>query len=91
MLYAAVEIAPVFGGTLLSVDSASAEVMPGVKRVVQLDEAVAVSRTAIGALDRPLLLSNPRSTMLVRGTCRVRRFFLRSMRRSVLLPKCRTE
>ena len=58
MLYAAVEIAPVFGGTLLSVDSASAEVMPGVKRVVQLDEAVAVvadsywrARQALAALE----------------------------------------
>jgi isoquinoline 1-oxidoreductase beta subunit len=42
MLYAAVEIAPVFGGRLVSVDPAPAEAMPGVKRVVRLDEAVAV-------------------------------------------------
>lgn len=42
MLYAAVDIAPVFGGKLLSVDSGPAEAMPGVKRVVRLDEAVAV-------------------------------------------------
>jgi isoquinoline 1-oxidoreductase beta subunit len=42
MLYAAVDIAPVYGGTLQSVDTAAAEAMPGVKRVVQLEEAVAV-------------------------------------------------
>jgi len=42
MLYAAVDIAPVFGGRLRSVDTAPAESMPGVKRVVRLDEAVAV-------------------------------------------------
>ena len=42
LLHAAVEIAPVYGGKLVSVDSAAAEKMPGVKRVVRLDEAVAV-------------------------------------------------
>ena len=42
LLHAAVEIAPVFGGKLVSVDSAAAEAMPGVKRIVRLDEAVAV-------------------------------------------------
>ena len=42
MLYAAVEIAPVYGGKLLSVDSGPAEAMPGVKKVVRLDDAVAV-------------------------------------------------
>jgi isoquinoline 1-oxidoreductase beta subunit len=57
MLYAAVEIAPVFGGKLVSVDTAPAEQMPGVKRVVTLDDAVAVvaesywqARKAIAAL-----------------------------------------
>ncbi|OFW21484.1 MAG: hypothetical protein A3H97_16035 [Acidobacteria bacterium RIFCSPLOWO2_02_FULL_65_29] len=57
MLYAAVDIAPVFGGTLLSVDAGPAEAMPGVKRVVQLEEAVAVvadsywrARQALAAL-----------------------------------------
>ncbi len=57
MLYAAVDMAPVFGGKLLSVDSGPADAMPGVKRVVQLDEAVAVvadsywrARQALGAL-----------------------------------------
>ena len=58
MLYAAVDIAPVFEGKLLSVDGRSAEAMPGVKRVVQLDEAVAVvadsywrARQALAALE----------------------------------------
>ena len=58
MLYAAVDMAPVFGGKLLSVDTGPAEAMPGVKRVVQLDEAVAVvadsywrARQALGALE----------------------------------------
>jgi len=57
MLHAAVEIAPVFGGKLVSVDTAPAEKMPGVKKVVRLDEAVAVvadsywrARTALAAL-----------------------------------------
>jgi isoquinoline 1-oxidoreductase beta subunit len=42
LLHAAVDIAPVFGGKLVSVDTAAAEKMPGVKRVVKLEEAVAV-------------------------------------------------
>ena len=42
MLHAAVEIAPVFGGKLVSVETSAAEKMPGVKRIVKLDEAVAV-------------------------------------------------
>jgi isoquinoline 1-oxidoreductase beta subunit len=57
MLYAAVDIAPVNGGKLVSVDTAPAESMPGVKRVVKLTEAVAVvadsywrARQALAAL-----------------------------------------
>jgi isoquinoline 1-oxidoreductase beta subunit len=57
MLYAAVDIAPIFGGKLLSVDSGPAEAMPGVQRVLRLDEAVAVvadsywrARQALAAL-----------------------------------------
>jgi isoquinoline 1-oxidoreductase subunit beta len=57
MLHAAVEIAPVFGGKLVSVDTTPAEKMPGVKQVVRLDEAVAVvadsywrARMALAAL-----------------------------------------
>ncbi len=58
MLYAAVDIAPVQGGRLVSVDEQPALTMPGVQRVVQLDEAVAVvadsywrARKALAALD----------------------------------------
>jgi isoquinoline 1-oxidoreductase beta subunit len=58
MLYAAIEIAPVFGGKLVSVDSGPAEAMAGVKRVVRLDDAVAVvadsywhARKALAALE----------------------------------------
>lgn len=42
MLYATIAAAPVFGAKLASVDAAIAEAMPGVKRVVTLDNAVAV-------------------------------------------------
>ena len=42
MLYAAVDIAPVQGGRLVSVDPAPAKSMPGVQEVVELEEAVAV-------------------------------------------------
>jgi isoquinoline 1-oxidoreductase beta subunit len=42
LLHAAVEIAPVFGGKLQSVETAQAEKMPGVKKVVRLEEAVVV-------------------------------------------------
>lgn len=58
MLYAAVEIAPVYGGKLTSVDASRAESMPGVKRVIQLEEAVVVvadsywrARKAVDALE----------------------------------------
>ena len=57
MLYAAIEMAPVYGGRLQAVDTAPAETMPGVKKVVKLDEAVAVvgdsfwrARRALAAL-----------------------------------------
>jgi isoquinoline 1-oxidoreductase beta subunit len=57
MLYAAVEMAPVFGGTLQSLDSAPADAAPGVKRVLRLGNAVAVvadsywhARRALAAL-----------------------------------------
>jgi len=42
MRYAAVEIAPVYGGKLVSVDTSLAEARPGVLKVIRLDEAVAV-------------------------------------------------
>ena len=42
MKYAAVAAAPVFGGKLVSVDTAPAEKMPGVHSVLRLENAVAV-------------------------------------------------
>jgi isoquinoline 1-oxidoreductase subunit beta len=58
MLSAAVEMAPVAGGKLVSLDSGPAESMPGVKRVVRLENAVAVvadtywhARKALSALE----------------------------------------
>jgi isoquinoline 1-oxidoreductase beta subunit len=42
MLYATVRAAPVFGGRLKSVDTLAVEALPGIKQVVQLDDAVAV-------------------------------------------------
>jgi isoquinoline 1-oxidoreductase beta subunit len=59
MLYAAVEIAPVYGGKLTSVDTAAAEAMPGVKRVVKLDEAVAVVADSYWRARRAVLSLKP--------------------------------
>jgi isoquinoline 1-oxidoreductase beta subunit len=42
MLYATIAASPVFGAKLVSVDTAPAEALPGVKKVVKLDNAVAV-------------------------------------------------
>lgn len=42
MLYAAIHMSPVFGGTVQSIESATAEAMPGVKQIVDLGNAVAV-------------------------------------------------
>ena len=42
MVYAAITAAPVPGGKLAAVDPAPAKAMPGVREVVQLDDAVAV-------------------------------------------------
>ena len=42
MLYAAIEMAPVNGGTLLPFDTTPAEAMPGVKKIVKLTNAVAI-------------------------------------------------
>ena len=59
LLYAAVEIAPVFGGKLVSVDTAPAEAMPGVKKVVRLDEAVAVVADTYWHASRALAALKP--------------------------------
>ncbi len=57
MLYAAIEMAPVQDGKLKAVDTAPAENMPGVKKVIKLENAVAVvadsfwrARRALAAL-----------------------------------------
>jgi len=42
MLYAAIRHCPVFGGSVKAVDDRSIQNMPGVRRVVQLEDAVAV-------------------------------------------------
>ena len=60
MLYAAIEMAPVFGGTLVSVDPTPAEAMPGVKKVVQLTEAVAVVADSFWRARRALAALTPR-------------------------------
>ncbi len=59
MLYAAVAIAPVFGGTLESVDASPAESMPGVKKVVKLKEAVAVVADSFWRARRALAALTP--------------------------------
>ena len=59
MLYAAIEMAPVFGGKLTSVDTAPAEAMPGVKKVVKLDEAVAVVADSFWRARRALAALKP--------------------------------
>ena len=42
MHYAAIKIAPIFGGKLLSVNEASIAGSPGIKKVIKLDDAVVV-------------------------------------------------
>jgi len=59
MLYAAVAIAPVNGGKLVSVDTAPADAMPGVRKVVKLDEAVAVVADSFWRARRALAALQP--------------------------------
>jgi isoquinoline 1-oxidoreductase subunit beta len=59
MLYAAVEIAPVYGGKLVSVDATPAEALSGVQRVVRLDEAVAVVADSYWHARRAVLALKP--------------------------------
>lgn len=59
MLYAALEMAPVFGGKLQSVDTARAESMAGVKKVVKLDEAVVVVADSFWRARRALAALKP--------------------------------
>ena len=62
MLYAAISMAPVHGGTLISVDPAPAEGMPGVKKVVQLKEAVAVVADSFWRARKALAALSPEFT-----------------------------
>jgi isoquinoline 1-oxidoreductase beta subunit len=59
MLYAALEMAPVFGGTLIAVDATPAEAMPGVKKVVKLEQAVAVVADSFWRARRALAALKP--------------------------------
>lgn len=59
MLHAAVEMAPVQGGKLVSVDATPALAMPGVKKVVQLEEAVAVVADSFWHAHRALAALTP--------------------------------
>lgn len=59
MLYAAIEMAPVYGGRLVSVDTTRAEAMPGVKKVVKLEEAVAVVADSFWRARRALAALRP--------------------------------
>ncbi len=60
--YAALTIAPVQGGTLVSVDPAPALAMAGVTRVVQLKEAVAVVADSFWRARRALAALSPQFT-----------------------------
>jgi isoquinoline 1-oxidoreductase beta subunit len=59
MLYAALAMAPVQGGTLVSVDTAPAESMPGVRKVVKLESAVAVVADSFWRASRALAALKP--------------------------------
>jgi len=56
MKYAAVKAAPVFGATLKSADTAAAEKMPGVIKVVKLADAVAVVADGYWLADKALAM-----------------------------------
>jgi isoquinoline 1-oxidoreductase beta subunit len=59
MLYAALEMAPVDGGKLIAVDATPAESMPGVKKVVKLEEGVAVVADSFWRARRALATLKP--------------------------------
>ena len=60
LLHAAVDIAPVFGGKLIGVDTSAAEKMPGVRRVVKLEDAVAVVADSYWQARQALATLEPR-------------------------------
>ena len=59
MLHAAVDIAPVEGGRLVTVDPAPARSMPGVRQVVELENAVAVVADSYWRARKALAALNP--------------------------------
>ena len=62
MLYAAIEMAPVNGGTLLPFDTTPAEAMPGVKRIVKLTNAVAIVADSFWRARRAMAAVKPAFT-----------------------------
>jgi isoquinoline 1-oxidoreductase beta subunit len=87
MLYAALEIAPVHGGKLVSVDTAPAEAMAGVKKVVMLDEAVAVVADSFWRARRALAVLKPAFTDAGHGDVSTASIFAAFDK--ALRPKCR--
>jgi isoquinoline 1-oxidoreductase beta subunit len=67
LLHAALDLAPVFGGKLLSVDPAPAMAMPGVARVVPLQSGVAVVADSWWHARRGLAALRPRYDDAGRG------------------------
>jgi isoquinoline 1-oxidoreductase beta subunit len=59
MLYAAIEMAPVNGGTLLPFDTTPAEAMPGVKKIVKLTNAVAIVADSFWRAGRAMAAVKP--------------------------------
>jgi isoquinoline 1-oxidoreductase subunit beta len=62
MLYAAIEMAPVNGGTLLPFDTTPAEAMPGVKQIVKLTNAVAIVADSFWRARRAMAAVKPAFT-----------------------------
>jgi isoquinoline 1-oxidoreductase beta subunit len=62
MLYAAIEMAPVNGGTLLPFDTTPAEAMPGVKKIVRLNNAVAIVADSFWRARRAMAAVKPAFT-----------------------------
>ena len=62
MLYAAIEMAPVNGGTLLPFDTTPAEAMPGVKKIIKLTNAVAIVADSFWRARRAMAAVKPAFT-----------------------------
>jgi isoquinoline 1-oxidoreductase beta subunit len=67
MLYAAIAAAPVPGGKVAAVDPAPAKAMPGVREIVQLDDAVAVVADGYWQALQALRVLQPQFTDAGRG------------------------